>query len=125
MTTETYADTFAYGALAGRFASIGSADAYGGYEWDQIHVLRGADGYLYVGADSGCSCNSFGDHTTDPNEFVRCSSWQDAANQVRAWIEDYPDHRTAVGMQLIERLTNKQPAARIDIDPRQPWEVSS
>lgn len=123
MTAETYPDTFAYGTLAGRFASIDYADSYGGYEWDQIHILRGVDGRLYVGADSGCSCNNFDD--ADARTFTSVANWTAAAEAVKSWIAERPDDRETVGMQLIERLTNKQPAAHVDIDPRQPWESSS
>lgn len=122
MTIETYAETFSYGSIAGRFASIDYADSMGGYEWDQFHVLRGVDGLLYVGFAGGCSCYGFSDE--DPADFKRVESWQDAATEAQAWAksEDWnEERRTEVVMNLIERLAQSRPAASIAIDPRNPF----
>lgn len=117
--SEKYAETWDYSRLKG-WATIDYADSTGGYEWDQIHVLRGPDGNLYTGTGSGCSCNYFGDE--DPVDFVRHMGWVDAARAVRAWIDDAEswrvNERETVGMSLIERLTTTKPAGHIEHDPR-------
>lgn len=124
MTAEDYTETHEYSTRLSSFATIEYCDSYCGYEWDQFHVLRGIDGYLYVGADSGCSCNSFGDF--DPEDLERVPSWVAAAEKAREWAAERPadewDYgREAAAMQLIERLAEKRPAAHIQIDARRPW----
>lgn len=127
--SEKYADTHEWGTLRGRFATIDYADSIGGYEWDQIHILRGADGHLYVGMDGGCSCNSFGDHLTEVEDFTRVTSWQHAADLVREWFEKADswqvDRRRTSGMDLIERLNKTRPSAYLSIDARDPWGAGS
>lgn len=120
--TETYAETWGWGSLKG-FATIDYADSLGGYEWDEFHVLRGMDGYLYVGEDGGCSCKSFSD--VDPKSFVKVASWQEAAAKAQEWAkaEGYwsEERRLPVAMNLIERLSQKRPAPFVEIDARNPF----
>lgn len=100
-------------ALAG-YKTIASADALGGYEWDQFHVLRGPDGRLYVGDGTGCSCSYFGD--TSPADLAPVESWQDAANRVQAWAQD-PDaswaheRRAGPAYELCATLARIRPPA--------------
>src|SRR5690348_2211492 len=115
---ETYAETWEWGSLKGRFATIDYADSLGGYEWDEFHVMRGVDGHLYVGEDGGCSCNSFSD--VDPASFVKVASWQDAATKAQEWANEV-ERRLEVAMNLIERLAQKRPAPFVQIDPRNPF----
>lgn len=121
--SETYADVFTYGGLKGRFASLDCANAGGGYDWDEFHVLRGVDGHLYVGSASGCSCNSFSD--TDPITFQRVGSWQQAAAEALAWVGEessYRDEqRETAAMNLIERLSRVRPEPHVEIDVRLPF----
>lgn len=121
MSAEKYVDIHGSWSHLSGWATIDYADAGSGYEWDEIHVLRGPDGRLYTGSGSGCSCNSFSD--SDPSEFVRHMGWIDVANAVKAWIEgggDWSRHeRESAGMALIERLTSTKPAGYIEHDPRQ------
>ena len=123
IAAETYAETWDWGGLKGRFATIDYADSLCGYEWDEFHVLRGADGHLYVGEDGGCSCNSFSE--VDPASFVRVASWQEAADKAQGWAKEEGDwseeRRLPVAMSLIERLAQKRPAPFVQIDPRNPF----
>ena len=114
MTTETYVDK-PWGDQFPAFASIDFADAYEGYEWDQFHVIRGRDGYLYTGEGNGCSCFDF---WTDLEAPQRARSWIEVAERIKEWIgsQEAWNDRESAGMQLIERLTNTKPAAHIDID---------
>lgn len=111
--SETYVDT----DLPEGWKTIDYADAYGGYEWDEVLVMRGPDGHLYVGSDSGCSCNWFGDEGME-GVVERVASWQEAADYIQEWIAEEPDPRTDVGMNLIERLRETRPVAHLDVDPR-------
>jgi hypothetical protein len=99
-------------ALSG-YKTIASADALGGYEWDQFHVLRGPDGRLYVGDGSGCSCNYFGD--TSPADLAPVESWQDAGNRAQEWAQnpEFPWHerRAGVAYELCATLARVRPAA--------------
>jgi len=91
------------------------------YEWSEFAVMRGSDGWLYVGATGGCSCNYF-DSNLMPEDVVKVTSWQDAANRAQRWAagEDYgtgelygpylEDEKRA-GMDLAERLAKTQPPA--------------
>ena len=106
------------------FATIDYADSADGYEWDEFHVIRGRDGNLYVGADSGCSCNDFYDAALALDDLTRVSSWIEAAEQVKEWISDSKGDRETAGMNLIERLTNTRPTAVLDIDP-ETWPTMS
>jgi hypothetical protein len=91
------------------------------YQWSEFAVMRGSDGWLYVGATSGCSCNYF-EENLSPNDVVKVSSWQDAANRAQRWAagEDYgvgeqygpyEEDEKRAGMDLVERLAKSQPVA--------------
>lgn len=84
------------------------------YEWAEFAVMRGNDGYLYVGDTSGCSCYGFEDNL---DEITRVSSWQDAATAAQEWAKDrsYSDEEKAAGIQLAERLMVLRPPA---FDPK-------
>lgn len=110
-------ETYVLNGLPKGWKTIDYADAYEGYDWDEVHVLRGPDGHLYVGTDSGCSCASFGDVGPYP-DWERVASWQKAADLIQEWIEDDPHARSEAGINLIERLREARPAAHVDVDPR-------
>ena len=111
--SKTYVETY----LQKGWQTIDYADSICGYEWDEVHVMRGPDGRLYVGSDCGSSCSSFGDQGPDP-DWDRVASWQEAADYIKEWITEAPDARSEVGMNLIERLSETRPAAHLDVDPR-------
>lgn len=111
--SETYVDTY----LPKGWKTIDYADSSCGYEWDEVHVMRGPDGRLYVGSGSGCSCNSFGDGGPS-SDWERAASWQKAADYIQEWIAEVPDERSEVGMNLIERLREVRPPAHVNVDPR-------
>lgn len=123
MSAETYVEVYdSWSNLHGRFATIDSADSIGGYEWDVFHVLRGADGYLYVGEGAGCSCNSF--DSTDGSDFTRVDSWQEAAAKAQQWAKEDDwsvEQRTNVVMDLIQRLAQERPAPHVELDIRNPF----
>ena len=80
-----------------------------GYQWSEFGVMRGDDGYLYWGATSGCSCNSFADNL---DEVTRAASWHDVANAAREFADGayYLSEKQGT-LDLVERLMRDQPAA--------------
>jgi hypothetical protein len=79
------------------------------YSWSEFAVMRGDDGYLYVGEDSGCSCYGFGDGL---DEVTKVASWQDACAKAQEWAKEYASGEERQGcMDMIERLTVSRPAA--------------
>lgn len=80
------------------------------YQWSEFALMRGNDGYLYVGSDAGCSCYCFGDADV-LDDFERVSSWQEAAAKAQAWAgEGETDEKRGV-MEMIERLMKASPIA--------------
>lgn len=81
------------------------------YEWSEFAVMRGSDGYLYVGDTGGCSCNDFEENL---GEITRVASWQEAATKATEWAGadggPYLEDEKRAGMDLAERLTKSQPA---------------
>ena len=112
--SETYEQEWGdWTALAG-YKTIVSADALACYEWDAFHVLRGPDGRLYVGSDSGCSCSGFND--TPPSDLTPVDSWQEAAHRAQAWARDpgaswAHERRAGVAYELCATLARIRPAA--------------
>lgn len=87
---------------------IDSTGVYG-YEWSEFAVMRGDDGYLYVGSASGCSCNDF---TDSLSAIEQVQSWQEAATKAKEWSDHaYSDTERKGCMDMIERLTDERPAA--------------
>jgi hypothetical protein len=80
------------------------------YSWSEFALMRGDDGYLYVGDASGCSCNNFEENL---DEITRVDSWQDAATKAQEWGEyEYRDGSEKQGaLDMIERLMKNGPAA--------------
>lgn len=119
---ETYEEEWndRYGGLAG-YKTITSADAGESCDWDQFHVLRGPDGRLYVGAESGCSCNYFGD--TRPDDLTPVDSWHDAANRAQEWAQnpEFPWHerRAGAAYELCATLARIRPPAVLDLGEQQ------
>ena len=119
MSIETYVDK-PWGDRFPAFATIDYADSSGGYEWDQFHVIRGCDGYLYTGEGVGCSCYGFWDSADAPK---RAKNWIEVADRIKAWIAEGYDYsnRESTGMRLIERLAASKPDGHIDTaDPKWP-----
>lgn len=87
---------------------LDSVEEWSGYVWSELHLMRGSDGYLYTVAQSGCSCNGFGDYIED-GDVVRVGSWQIAALKAQQWggLEANP---TGPVMEFIARLTELRPA---------------
>jgi hypothetical protein len=88
------------------------------YQWSEFAVMRGIDGLLYVGSDSGCSCNSFGDHG-DLQDFRPAENWHDVVKAVRQWrdeLGDYSSSEKRGAEELIERLSKSRPKKR---DPKE------
>lgn len=65
---------------------VAQAGEYG-YEWHQAALLR-KDGELFFAADSGCSCNSFGDYGLTPTPVA---SWQQAIELAKEEFGDGSD----------------------------------
>ena len=112
--SEVYEEEWGNLAALSGYKTIASADALGGYEWDQFHVLRGPDGRLYVGAGSGCSCSYFGD--TSPADLAPVDSWREAAHRVQAWARDpgaswAHERRAGVAYELCATLARIRPPA--------------
>ena len=80
------------------------------YSWSEFAVMRGSDGYLYVGSASGCSCYDF---TDSLQEVTKVASWQEACTKAQEWAaeEAYEEAERKGCMDMIERLTVSRPAA--------------
>ena len=81
------------------------------YSWNEFAVMRGDDGFLYVGDASGCSCYGFEENL---DEVTKVASWQEACAKAQEWAkeEKYLDESERKGcMDMIERLNTAQPPA--------------
>ena len=111
---------------ATKFKDIDFCDSLDSYEWDEFHVMRGNDGYLYTAAGQGCSCYGFYsyfssdtdivsgfEYDIDSNgEPVKCDSWVQVLNNIKKWAaEGYDDSRDGVAFALMSRIADLKPAA--------------
>lgn len=87
-------------------------DGGGGYEWDNVALLRRVDdGQLFVSTEGGCSCNGPWD---DPN-LEPVATWQEAVDRVKDYQSSLftADDTAAFAQQLMElRPASSRQAAR-------------
>lgn len=104
-----------------KFKDIDFCDSLDSYEWDEFHVMRGNDGYLYTAAGQGCSCYGFYSYSSSDidsgfkhidDESVKCDSWVQVLNNIKKWAaEGYDDRRDGVAFALMSRIADLKPAA--------------
>ena len=104
-----------------KYKDIDLCDSLNSYEWDEFHVMRGADGYLYTAEGRGCSCYGFYDYFSvtesgfkalesvsyDP---VKCDSWVQVLNNIKKWASEGHE-RGSVALSLMSRIADLKPAA--------------
>lgn len=111
---------------ATKFKDIDFCDSLNSYEWDEFHVMRGDDGYLYTAADQGCSCYEFYSYfSSNPDtdngfeciehstiEPVKCDSWVQVLNNIKKWAEEeYYNYRESAAFALMSRIADLKPVA--------------
>ena len=106
-----------------KFKDIDFCDSLNSYEWDEFHVMRGNDGYLYTAAGQGCSCYGFYSYFSSDTDIdsgfehiddepVKCDSWVQVLNNIKKWAaEGYADSRDGVAFALMSRIADLKPAA--------------
>lgn len=105
-----------------KYKDIDLCDSLNSYEWDEFHVMRGADGYLYTAEGRGCSCYGFYDYLSEAEsgfkaldsvsyDPVKCDSWVQVLNNIKKWAaEGYDNSRDGVAFALMSRIADLKPA---------------
>ena len=106
-----------------KYKDIDLCDSLNSYEWDEFHVMRGADGYLYTAEGRGCSCYGFYDYFSEAEsgfealdgvsgDPVKCDSWVQVLNNIKKWAsEGYNHERDSVALSLMLRIADTKPVA--------------
>lgn len=85
----------------------------GYWNWREFHLMRGPDGFLFVGEASGCSCNEWGYDGADPADFERVPNWSAAIKKAQEW-SDEPSQLA----EFVQEVAELKPAPFVEPSPR-------